>query len=363
MTLKKFSFNVLANDEISRRGLIETHRGKINTPAFMPVGTQATVKATFIDDIIKTGSEIILGNTYHLMLRPGTERIQAAGGLHQFMNCKLPILTDSGGFQIMSLGKNVKVDNEGVTFRSHLDGTLVRLNAEKSIEVQKYLGSTITMTFDECIPYPYSYSDTEASLQRSSNWTERSLRAYNKKAGYGIFAIVQGGMYKDLRKKSSEKLSSMDFDGYAVGGLAVGEGQELMAKITDYCTSNLPFEKPRYLMGVGYPSDILEAVKKGIDMFDCVLPTRSGRTGLAFTSSGIIKIKNSKYKNDSSPLDHNCTCEVCLNYSRAYLHHLVKSSEILGSVFLTQHNLFYYKNLMENIREGILKGNLDNLKL
>jgi queuine tRNA-ribosyltransferase len=219
------------------------------------------------------------------------------------------------------------------------------------------------MTFDECIPYPYSYSDAEASLNRSSNWTERSLRAYNKKAGYGIFAIVQGGMYKDLRKKSSEKLSSMDFDGYAVGGLAVGEGQELMAKITDYCTSNLPFEKPRYLMGVGYPSDILEAVKKGIDMFDCVLPTRSGRTGLAFTSSGIIKIKNSKYKNDNSSLDHNCSCEVCLNYSKAYLHHLVKSSEILGSVFLTQHNLFYYKNLMENIREGILKGNLDNLKL
>ena len=336
---------------------------KSETPVFMPVGTLATVKGISKNILEDYNFEIILANTYHLMLRPGIEVIKKLGGLNKFMSWNKSILTDSGGFQIMSLGKNVKVDNEGVTFRSHLDGTLVRLNAEKSIEVQKYLGSTITMTFDECIPYPYSYSDTEVSLQRSSNWTERSLKAYNKKAGYGIFAIVQGGMYKDLRKKSTEKLSSMDFDGYAVGGLAVGEGQELMAKITDYCTSNLPFEKPRYLMGVGYPSDILEAVKKGIDMFDCVLPTRSGRTGLAFTSSGIIKIKNSKYKNDNSSLDHNCSCEVCLNYSKAYLHHLVKSSEILGSVFLTQHNLFYYKNLMENIREGILKGNLDNLKL
>ena len=329
----------------------------------MPVGTLATVKGISKNILKDYNFEIILANTYHLMLRPGIEVIKKLGVFNKFMSWNKSILTDSGGFQIMSLGKNVKVDNEGVTFRSHLDGTLVRLNAEKSIEVQKYLGSTITMTFDECIPYPYSYSDTEASLKRSSNWTERSLKAYNKKDGYGIFAIVQGGMYKDLRKKSADKLSSMDFDGYAVGGLAVGEGQELMAKITDYCTSNLPFEKPRYLMGVGYPSDILEAVKKGIDMFDCVLPTRSGRTGLAFTSSGIIKIKNSKYKNDNSPLDHNCSCEVCLNYSKAYLHHLVKSSEILGSVFLTQHNLFYYKNLMENIREGILKGNLDNLKL
>ena len=347
----------------ARTGVLHTKYGKITTPVFMPVGTLATVKGISKNILEDYNFEIILANTYHLMLRPGIEVIKKLGGLNKFMSWNKSILTDSGGFQIMSLGKNVKVDNEGVTFRSHLDGTLVRLNAEKSIEVQKYLGSTITMTFDECIPYPYSYSDTEASLQRSSNWTERSLRAYNTKAGYGIFAIVQGGMYKDLRKKSAEKLSSMDFDGYAVGGLAVGEGQELMAKITDYCTSNLPFEKPRYLMGVGYPSDILEAVKKGIDMFDCVLPTRSGRTGLAFTSSGIIKIKNSKYKNDNSSLDHNCSCEVCLNYSKAYLHHLVKSSEILGSVFLTQHNLFYYKNLMENIREGILKGNLDNLKL
>ncbi len=347
----------------ARAGTLHTKYGKIKTPVFMPVGTLATVKGISKNILHAYNFEIILANTYHLMLRPGMSVIKKLGGLNTFMSWNKSILTDSGGFQIMSLGKNVKVDNEGVTFRSHLDGALVRLNAEKAIEIQKHLGSTITMTFDECIPYPYSYSDTEASLERSSQWTERSMRAYNKKKGYGIFAIIQGGMYKDLRKKSTEKLSSMDFDGYALGGLAVGEGQELMTKITDYCTSNLPQEKPRYLMGVGYPSDILEAVKRGIDMFDCVLPTRSGRTGLAFTSSGIIKIKNAKYKNDNNKLDHNCSCEVCLNYSKAYLHHLVKSSEILGSVFLTQHNLFYYRNIMENIRNSILKGNLDNLKL
>ena len=263
----------------------------------------------------------------------------------------------------MSLGKNVKVDDEGVTFRSHLDGTAVRLNAEKSIEVQKCLDATITMTFDECVPYPFSYSDTEISLDRSSKWTKRSLKAYKKKRGYGIFSIIQGGMYKELRRKSIEELSRMDFDGYAIGGLAVGEGKELMSDITDYCTDNLPFEKPRYLMGVGYPTDILEAVKNGIDMFDCVLPTRSGRTGLAFTTAGMIKIKNAQYSKDNSPLDYNCSCDICLNYSKAYLHHLVKSSEILGSVFLTQHNLFYYKKIMKNIRKAIIEGNLDNLKL
>ena len=347
----------------SRAGILHTKYGKIQTPTFMPVGTLGTVKGISKNILHKYEFDIILANTYHLMLRPGIEVIKKIGSLNKFMSWNKSILTDSGGFQIMSLGKNVRVDEEGVTFRSHLDGTAVRLNAEKSIEIQKYLDSTITMTFDECVPYPYSYLDTKNSLERSSQWTKRSLNAYEKKKGYGIFAIVQGGMYKELRKKSLETLSCLDFDGYAVGGLAVGEGYDLMSDITSYCASYLPFEKPRYLMGVGYPSDILKAVKNGIDMFDCVLPTRSGRTGLAFTSSGMIKIKNAKFQKDNSPLDYNCSCEVCLNYSKAYLHHLVKSSEILGSVFLTQHNLYYYKNLMKNIREAIIKGNLNNLKL
>ena len=347
----------------ARAGVLQTKYGDIETPVFMPVGTLGTVKGISKEILQKYNFEIILANTYHLMLRPGMEVIKKIGGLNKFMSWNKSILTDSGGFQIMSLGKNVKVDDEGVTFRSHLDGAAVRLNAEKSIEVQKNLDATITMTFDECVPYPFSYADTEVSLKRSSNWIKRSLNAYKKKSGYGIFAIVQGGMYKELRKRSTEELSSMDFDGYAVGGLAVGEGHKLMSDITNYCTSNLPVEKPRYLMGVGYPTDILEAVKRGIDMFDCVLPTRSGRTGLAFTTDGMIKIKNAKYSKDNSPLDYNCSCEVCLNYTKAYLHHLVKSSEILGSVFLTQHNLFYYKKVMKSIREAIINGNLDNLKL
>ncbi len=356
-------FKINSTFRKARAGILYTKYGKIETPVFMPVGTLGTVKGISKEILKKYNFELILANTYHLMLRPGMEVINKFGSLNKFMSWNKSILTDSGGFQIMSLGKNVKVDDEGVTFRSHLDGSLVRLNAEKSIEVQKCLDSTITMTFDECVPYPFSYSDTEISLKRSSKWTKRSLNAYKKKSGYGIFSIVQGGMYKELRKKSIEDLSSLDFDGYAIGGLAVGEGLKLMSSITDYCTSNLPTEKPRYLMGVGYPSDILEAVKKGVDMFDCVLPTRSGRTGLAFTTDGMIKIKNAKYSKDNSPLDNNCSCEICLNYSRAYLHHLVKSSEILGSVFLTQHNLFYYKKIMKSIREAIINGNLDNLKL
>ncbi|MDC3023907.1 tRNA guanosine(34) transglycosylase Tgt [Alphaproteobacteria bacterium] len=356
-------FEIQNTFEKARAGILHTKYGEIQTPVFMPVGTLGTVKGMSKNILHKYEFEIILANTYHLMLRPGIEIIKKFGSLNNFMSWNKSILTDSGGFQIMSLGKNVKIDEEGVTFRSHLDGSTVRLNAEKSIDIQKYLDSTITMTFDECVPYPYSYSDTKNSLERSSNWTKRSLNSYKKRKGYGIFAIVQGGMYKELRKKSAETLSNLNFDGYAIGGLAVGEGHYLMSNITNYCTSILPLEKPRYLMGVGYPSDILQAVKNGIDMFDCVLPTRSGRTGLAFTSNGIIKIKNSKYKKDNSPLDNNCSCEICLNYSKAYLHHLVKSSEILGSVFLTQHNLYYYKNLMKNIREAIIKGNINNFKL
>ena len=347
----------------ARAGEINTKFGKIKTPVFMPVGTLGTVKGISKEVLHQYNYDIILANTYHLMLRPGTEVIKKFGGLNEFMAWNKSILTDSGGFQVMSLGKNVIVDKEGVTFRSHLDGSLVRLNAEKSIEIQRILNSTITMSFDECIPYPFSYLDTEDSLNRSTIWTKRSLDAFKKRKGYGIFGIVQGGMHKELRKRSSEYLSNLDFDGYAIGGLAVGEGHELMADITDYSSSMLPKEKPRYLMGVGYPKDILQAVKNGVDMFDCVLPTRSGRTGLAFTSNGIIKIKNSIYKKDITPLDNQCSCEICLNYSKSYLHHLVRSSEILGSVFLTQHNLYFYKNFMNRIREAIINETLDHFKL
>ncbi len=356
-------FEIKSTFKKARTGTLYTKYGKIETPVFMPVGTLGSVKGISKDLLKRYKFDILLANTYHLMLRPGMDVIKKFRGLNEFMSWEKSILTDSGGFQIMSLGKNVKVDDEGVTFRSHLDGDLVRLNAEKSIDIQRCLGATITMSFDECVPHPYSHLDTELSLKRSTDWTKRSLKAYKARDGYGIFGIVQGGMYKELRKKSSEELSSMEFDGYAVGGLAVGEGHKLMSNITDYCTSFLPSEKPRYLMGVGYPKDIIQAVKNGIDMFDCVLPTRSGRTGLAFTSKGFLKIRNSTFSKDNRPLDENCSCEVCLNYSRAYLHHLVKSSEILGSVFITQHNLFFYKNLMEKIRKSIIDGNLDNLKL
>ena len=356
-------FDIQSKHKKARAGILHTKYGLIETPVFMPVGTLGSVKGITKEVLKNYKFDILLANTYHLMLRPGMDVISKFGGLNSFMSWNKAILTDSGGFQIMSLGKNVKIDNEGVTFRSHLDGDLVRLNPEKSIEIQNILNATITMSFDECIPHPYSYLNTKTSLERSTSWTKRSIKAYRKKEGHGIFGIVQGGMYKDLRKKSSLELTSIDFDGYAVGGLAVGEGHKLMDEITNYCVSFLPINKPRYLMGVGYPKDIIQAVKNGIDMFDCVLPTRSGRTGLAFSSKGMIKIRNSIYKKDKSPLDENCNCEVCLNYSKAYLHHLVKSSEILGSVLITQHNLFFYKNLMLKIRKAIINGNLDKLKL
>lgn len=357
------NFEIISKYNNARAGLLHTKHSIIETPVFMPVGTLGSVKGISKDILYKYNFDILLANTYHLMLRPGMNLIKKFGGLNKFMSWKKAILTDSGGFQIMSLGKNVKVDDEGVTFRSHIDGNLVRLNAEKSIEIQRNLNATITMSFDECIPHPFSHSDTLSSLIRSTNWTKRSLNSYKARKGYGIFGIVQGGMHKDLRKKSAEELSYLDFDGYAIGGLAVGEGYELMSNITKFSTTFLPFEKPRYLMGVGYPKDILEAVKNGVDMFDCVLPTRSGRTGLAFTSEGYVKIRNAIFSKDNRPLDENCDCEICQNYSRAYLHHLVKSSEILGSVFITQHNLYFYRKLMKKIRDSIIKGNLDNLKL
>ncbi len=356
-------FTVTNQYRNARNGIIETKFGKIETPAFMPVGTSATVKGITNEELLDFKYKIILANTYHLMLRPGMNIIKKIGGLNKFMSWNQSILTDSGGFQIMSLGKNVKIDQKGVTFQSHIDGKLERLDAERSINIQYDLGSTITMSFDECIPYPFSFNETKASLERSTNWTKQSKNFYKERKGYGIFGIVQGGMYKELRKKSVSHLINLNFDGYAIGGLAVGEKQSLMIDIVNFTNNLLPTDKPRYLMGLGYPSDILEAVKKGVDMFDCVLPTRSGRTGLAFTSVGMVKIRNAKYANDNSPLDPNCDCKICKNYSRAYLHHLVKSSEILGSVFLTHHNLYYYSSLMKNIRVAISEGKLDNIKV
>ena len=357
------NFKLLSQDGKARVGELETFYGKIETPVFMPVGTLASVKGVTKQTLEKLNFDIILSNTYHLMLRPGLKIIKNIGGLNKFMSWNKSILTDSGGFQVMSLGNNVKVDNEGVTFRSHIDGELVRLNAEKAMDIQYNLGSTISMIFDECVPYPYSYYDTEESLKRSVEWSKRSIKAYKRREGYGVFGIVQGGMYKDLRERSIQENLENDFDGYAIGGLAVGERKDQLNDITAFTSNLLPETKPRYLMGVGYPEDILNAVKNGVDMFDCVLPTRSGRTGLAFTSVGTIKIRNSKYAFDKTPLDPDCSCEICLNYSKAYLHHLVKSSEILGSVFLTQHNLSFYSNLMKNIRSAIKENNLNNLKV
>ncbi len=357
------NFRVLANSGKARVGEIKTKFSTIETPVFMPVGTLATVKGITKEELNILNFNIILSNTYHLMLRPGLDIIKKIGGLNKFMSWDKSILTDSGGFQVMSLGKSVDVDKNGVNFRSHIDGKLVRLDAEKAMNIQYHLGSTISMIFDECLPYPSSYMDTKDSLARSIDWSKRSRLAYKERKGYGVFGIVQGGMFKDLRELSVIENLENNFDGYAIGGLAVGEGQDQLIEITSFTANLLPKNKPRYLMGVGYPEDIIKAVKSGIDMFDCVLPTRSGRTGLAFTSVGTIKIRNSKYSYDKSPLDPNCSCEICSNYSKAYLHHLVKSSEILGSVFLTHHNLCFYSNLLKNIRSAIKKNNLNNLKV
>ena len=361
MALKNFAFKVLSTDNYARCGLIETHRGNINTPAFMPVGTQATVKACTIDDIKKTGSEIILGNTYHLMIRPGVERIKRAGGLHNFMNCTLPILTDSGGFQVMSLSKLNKIDREkGAIFNSHIDGKKFYLSPEESIRIQLELNSDIVMIMDECPKKSDDYSLIEKSMNLSLHWAERSKKAFGKNPHKALFGIIQGGLFKDLRLKSLEKLLEMDFDGYALGGLAVGESQKEMFLVLDDIKDHLPLKKPHYLMGVGTPSDILGAVKRGIDMFDCVLPTRSGRTGLAFTWQGKINIKNKKYQNDDTPLDINCTNLNLNKYSKNYLNHLFNTNEILGSMLLTLHNINFYQELMTAIRQNIMNGTFNN---
>ena len=361
MVLKKFNFNVLESERYARLGVIQTHRGDIQTPAFMPVGTQATVKGVFLDDIIKTGSEIILSNTYHLMLRPGVERIKALGGLHDFMNCKLPILTDSGGFQVMSLSKLNKVDKEkGVIFQSHVDGKKFILDPEESIRVQKELNSDIVMVMDECPKKTNDYKKIEDSMNLSSYWALRSKKAFGVNPHKALFGIVQGGLFEDLRLKSLSDLKKIEFDGYAIGGLAVGETQKEMFEVLDKIKEHFPKDKPRYLMGVGTPSDILGAVKRGIDMFDCVLPTRSGRTGLAFTWNGRINIRNAKYQNDNTPLNKNTKIFSLNKYSKNYLNHLFNTNEMLGSMLLTLNNINFYQELMSVIRKNIKNGTFSN---
>tara|TARA_A100001011_G_scaffold125957_1_gene132856 strand:- start:91 stop:1203 length:1113 start_codon:yes stop_codon:yes gene_type:complete len=360
MALKKFAFKIKCIDKYSRLGLIQTHRGNIQTPAFMPVGTQATVKACNIEDIKKTGSEIILSNTYHLMIRPGVNRIKRVGGLHQFMNCDLPILTDSGGFQVMSLSKLNKIDREkGAIFNSHVDGKKYYLSPEESIKIQLGLDSDIVMIMDECPKKTNNYELIRKSMELSLYWADRSKKAFGKNPHKGIFGIIQGGLFKDLRIKSLKGLLNIGFDGYALGGLAVGETQEEMFSVLDDIKDELPKDKPRYLMGVGTPTDILGAVRRGIDMFDCVMPTRSGRTGLAFTWNGRINIKNKKYQNDDTPLDPNCSNLSLNKYSKNYLNHLFNTNEILASMLLTLHNINFYQELMSAIRKNISEGTFD----
>jgi len=360
MALKKFGFSVISSDKFSRIGLIKTINGDIETPVFMPVGTQGTIKAAFIDDIKKTGSKIILGNTYHLMLRPGIKRIKSAGGLHKFMNCSLPILTDSGGFQVMSLSKLNKIDREkGAIFNSHIDGKKIVLSPEESIKIQKILNSDIVMVMDECPKKSKDYNAIKQSMDLSLYWAKRSKKAFGKNPLKALFGIVQGGVFKDLRINSLNELIKIGFDGYAIGGLAVGESQKEMFKVLDDLKNHMPKDKPRYLMGVGTPSDILGAVKRGVDMFDCVLPTRSGRTGLAFTWEGRINIRNAKYKSDNTPLDKNTTNFNLNKYSKNYINHLFNTNEILGSMILTLHNINFYQELMSSIRANIKNGTYD----
>ena len=353
-----FSFNVAATDGAARTGAIKTPRGEIRTPAFMPVGTAATVKAMLPESVRATGADILLGNTYHLMLRPTAERIAALGGLHRFMNWDRPILTDSGGFQVMSLGPLRKLTEEGVRFSSHLDGSKHMLTPERSMQIQALLGSDIVMCFDECPALPATDVEVAKSMRLSMRWAQRSRDAFGDRPGHALFGIMQGGVTRELREESAQALNAIGFDGYAVGGLAVGEGQEAMFSVLDYAPGLLPHDKPRYLMGVGKPDDIVGAVQRGIDMMDCVLPSRSGRTGQAWTPRGQVNLRNARHKDDPRPLDEGCTCPACRGYSRAYLHHVVRSDEIIGSMLLTWHNLHYYQTLMQGLRDAIGAGQL-----
>ena len=350
---ENFSFSLNATDGKARSGLISTPRGDIRTPAFMPVGTAATVKAMLPESVGATGADVLLGNTYHLMLRPGAERIDALGGLHKFMNWDRPILTDSGGFQVMSLSGLRKMTESGVTFKSHIDGSKHVLSPERSMEIQRLLGSDIVMAFDECTPCPTDPDTSLQSMQLSMRWAKRSRDGFGDRPGHALFGIQQGSIYQDQRAESTEALKSIGFDGYAVGGLAVGEGQETMFKVLEYAPDMLPSDKPRYLMGVGKPDDIVGAVKRGIDMMDCVLPSRSGRTGQVFTRRGVINIKNARHQNDPRPLDENCSCPACTRYSRAYLHHVFRAREMISGMLLTWHNLHYFQKLMQSMRDAI----------
>ena len=352
----RFDFALKATDGKARLGAITTQRGEIRTPAFMPVGTAATVKAMLPESVRQTGADILLGNTYHLMLRPSAERIDRLGGLHRFMNWDRPILTDSGGFQVMSLADLRKMSEEGVRFKSHIDGSTHVLTPERSMEIQRLLGSDIVMAFDECTPFPADEATARASMELSMRWARRSRDAFGDRPRHALFGIQQGSVYRDQRGESAEALRSIGFDGYAVGGLAVGEGQEVMFQVLDYAPDMLPDDKPRYLMGVGKPDDIVGAVKRGIDMMDCVLPSRSGRTGQAWTRRGQVNIKNARHQDDPRPLDEACTCPACRNYSRAYLHHVFRAGEIISSMLLTWHNLHYYQELMQGLRDAIANG-------
>ncbi|MFV0322379.1 MAG: tRNA guanosine(34) transglycosylase Tgt [Alphaproteobacteria bacterium] len=359
--MSNLKFTIHQTDNNARRATLSTAHGDIQTPAFMPVGTAATVKAMLPESVKSTGAEIILGNTYHLMLRPTAERIAHFGGLHKFMNWPGPILTDSGGFQVMSLASLRKMSEEGVRFRSHIDGTYYDLTPERSVEIQHLLDSNITMQLDECVKLPCEKQEAERAMELSIRWAKRSKEAFIKRDGYGIFGIVQGGTWADLRKRSIEGLKDIGFDGYAIGGLAVGEPQAEMFTTLDDTIPHTPNNRPRYLMGVGRPSDLLGAVMRGVDMFDCVMPTRAGRTAKAFTRFGEVNMRNARHKDDHRPIDDQCSCPACKDYSRGYIHHLVKAEEILGAMLLTWHNLQYYQDIMKQMRQAIESQNLNRL--
>ena len=352
------AFSIAARDGRARTGTLRTARGEIRTPAFMPVGTAATVKAMLPDSVRATGADVLLGNTYHLMLRPGAERVARLGGLHRFMNWDGPILTDSGGFQVMSLAELRKLTEDGVTFRSHVDGSAHFLSPETSIEIQRQLGSDIVMCFDECPALPAAEETVARSMRLSMRWAARSRAAFGDRPGHALFGIQQGGVSRDLREESAEALKAIGFDGYAIGGLAVGEGQAAMFGVLDHAPAMLPDDRPRYLMGVGKPDDIVGAVLRGVDMFDCVLPTRSGRTGQALTRRGAVNLRNARHAGDPRPLDPDCTCPACRGYSRAYLHHVFRAGEIIAAMLLTWHNLHYYQELMAGLRAAIADGAL-----
>ncbi len=360
---ERFKFDISTTDGAARRGTIHMLRGDIETPAFMPVGTAGTVKAMEPENVRATGADIILGNTYHLMLRPTAERMHKLGGLHKFMNWNGPILTDSGGFQVMSLAELRKLSEEGVEFKSHLDGQKIMLSPERSMEIQRLLGSDIVMAFDECTPYPATHEVAKSSMELSMRWAKRSRYGFDSGTEHAersaLFGIVQGSTFEDLRRRSIDVLTDIGFDGYAIGGLAVGEGQEKMFNVLDFTMPMMPEGAPRYLMGVGKPDDIVGAVQRGIDMFDCVMPSRSGRTGQGFTRRGTINIRNARHKDDMRPIDSECSCPACTKYSRAYIHHLDKAQEILGSMLLTWHNIQFYQDLMKGLRGAISDHKLD----